>query len=497
MPIVDKVDTRLDLLLCRSYFHQTILHRIKNKMILHITSTLFILISVLNAAAAKAGCVGMSNVPKAQDSCRNITTIEECLTNKSVLNDNVSASCFWHQLRGDKVLQTQYISSRGGPLVSRGLYFDGSLCGLRITVTIPSDVDGLWGATFRIIGGPSKYTDGANIAASPKVPISSSTCVVGRATGSKCTAELVAPEGYAKIPGFRNNTAIISFFTVVCFYRLGFCTHNHLLHVILNNQQSLSLSQILQDPERISTWRKKKILDPTQAFNFRTEYEFIRCKKTPYPGNNTAISDKAVFGPTTYQLFSIENPKDPNEIPGGYSMVSYRAYRLTNITGAAWTARVGQSLSPDRQTTPISVMLLTEHDYLKWSKSCKGTCQAPKEKALKGTLCEGQDCSGSRAELYPSHVYRLLVAYQPKVYGLKYKRSFSENSIIVDNELKKQVVKVTVNPQWSLGPLPGATNDAISGGIGSGDTNSTSPSVPVPQGGARKGGKRRKRVITR
>lgn len=196
-------------------------------------------------------------------------------------------------------------------------------------------------------------------------------------------------------------------------------------------------------------WRESGRLNSTNTLKFKMELQGHRCR-TPAttPAPTPMVRDQVLFGPTSFLL---------NQDPKHYYLLSYRSYRLTNVTGANWTVRIPATLSAGGKRTKMVSMLMREVDYIKWSgKICNKTCLPPTDLALPGTLCFDYKCARKATGLgSKAGAYRLLVSY-PEIYTFDWGGSYA-NSKPVKTIYNKQLVKVDVWPQsWDLAPLPQA-----------------------------------------
>jgi len=313
------------------------------------------------------------------------------------------------------MVEVQRVSSSGGPIAVTGLDYRGSICGLSLTLKLPSQARGKWGMNFRLAGGPSSINDFSTLL-NPGVSMTSSGCTVGKGAPSKCTAEIVAPEGYALTPAFKKNAAIMDFFT--------------------------------SDLKLIDQWRKNGSLSPANALSFEMTATFKRCRPNKYPVSPGAITDRTWFGRTSYNLFD-------NKQRGTF-LQTYRAYRLANVSGADWQVSVGKALTAGSKTH-LAVMVLREADYLKWSNDCKKTksCAPPFTRAIRGTSCQGLKCNGRVRHLGGrTGVYRLIVAY-PEVCSVDNPACYTLNKPqTLSTAFAKELVSVAVQPkEWVLPPL--------------------------------------------
>jgi len=201
----------------------------------------------------------------------------------------------------------------------------------------------------------------------------------------------------------------------------------------------------LQDPNRIAEWRANGALSPENALSVRTTAEMLRCSNDSYPASPGVITDKVWFGTTSYSLYGDNDVK-------GYFSLTYRGYRLTNMTGAEWQVGVGKALSPNK--TDLAVMLLTEADYLTWNNDCANrTCSPPFTLAIANTTCQGLKCTGSASGLKGDDAYRLVVAY-PEVCGITNAACYSmDMPSKIGSPFAKELVSVVVTPKdWALAP---------------------------------------------
>ena len=168
---------------------------------------------------------------------------------------------------------------------------------------------------------------------------------------------------------------------------------------------------------------------------------------TPTP----ALADSLTMGPTGYQLETPAPSVDTNSTKGKpyhYSMQSYRTYLISNATGVDWTVKIQKKLSnTGTEDSELTVFLLKEAGLNEWIAQCNGVCTPPAEMAWNGTLCTGEECSGSARNLgAKSSKYYLWVSYT-KAWGPLYSGTYSNNGPI-SSPYDAQQVSVVIDPKY-------------------------------------------------
>lgn len=177
------------------------------------------------------------------------------------------------------------------------------------------------------------------------------------------------------------------------------------------------------------------------------KWEYLRCpSKEAYPSPVASITDDIIFGPQPFALYGPVN---------NYYMIGYRAYRLTNVTGASWSVKT-KSLAKDGKKTPLTVMLIKDADwfaYVEGPKCIKTACPAPpKSLAIGNSYCSGTSCSGSVVGTLGGKkgVYRLVVSY-PTINNVVCSTpacgTFSNTSEVA-TPFKKERVMVSIKPKY-------------------------------------------------
>lgn len=225
--------------------------------------------------------------------------------------------------------------------------------------------------------------------------------------------ENVAPKGYALTPAFRENSAVLEFSTT--------------------------------DKKLMDEWRANQRLPWRYTLKFRMDIEGTRCKNPDkYPKATPALLDEVAFGASSFML---------NENPQHYFLRTYRAYKVTNVTGIDWSVKVTESLHKSGNKSRITSMLMREKDYFAWADECRTSCRPPVDLALRNTVCKGLDCARRFRGLGPKRgSYRLLVSY-PVITSFLANASFGDNAP-VDTRFKDQIVRTEIWPRrWGLEPL--------------------------------------------
>lgn len=236
---------------------------------------------------------------------------------------------------------------------------------------------------------------------------------MGKGTINSCSNTIIPPSGYAKNPSFNNNAYSIDFTAT--------------------------------DPRLIKQLIAFAAVQPMDAFTVAQESEFYLCSQPSASlRNSTGIRDSTFFGNSAYGNW-------PEAQQAGYFFLSYRAYRLSNITGADWNVTVVKQLKKGLKQVPLTVMLLYDEDYVTYLSTNNETAIAPSELAINSTLCVGISCQGSARNLgSKSGVYRLWVSY-PVYSHYIWDGSYSKSEP-VPTPNGKQLVDVIITPRtWNLG----------------------------------------------
>lgn len=247
---------------------------------------------------------------------------------------------------------------------------------------------------------------------SPREAFATSSCTINNGIPNTCTLKNTAPKGYALTPAFIENSAVLEFST--------------------------------DDKALIKQWTANQRLFYNSTLKFRIEIEGNRCKATSkYPKATPALLDEVIFGPTSFML---------NENPQHYFLRSYRAYRVSNVSGIDWSVNVTASLDKSRNKTSLTSMLMREKDYFTWADQCITNCKPPENLALRNTVCRGTYCARKYRGLGAKRgSYRLLVSY-PEISSFMANSSLGETAP-VKTRFKKQIVKTEIWPKvWSLEP---------------------------------------------
>ncbi len=380
---------------------------------------IFLFILPLHHVAASAVCLGYADAPELDADCRRRRSEGACLKGFALRSTNLTASCIWHQLTSTATKDRQWVTGRGGGIVLAGIDHSGSVCAISVRMALPSSAKDRWGAYMRLLGGPqdtSFYSD----ANAPRLDFRTATCTLspGVFGPSACELRLTAPKGYARHPDFINNAAVMEFFAT--------------------------------DPSLSEQWASNGRLAADSALRFRLDIEGTRCGAglRGTPPQTPAILDRLIFGPSSYQF---------SERPAPYFLLSYRTYRVSNVSGADWTVAVTRSLVRSGSKTPLTSLLMRDEDYVMWSRGCDSRCAPPpKVMALKGTYCEGVMCKrGFRGLGAKTGLYRLWVGY-PQVAAHDWNGAYSRGGPVA-TPFHRQMVEVEMWPRgWGLAPAPRA-----------------------------------------
>jgi len=256
----------------------------------------------------------------------------------------------------------------------------------------------------------------------PDIPMSSAACTASKGAPLSCTAEIVAPKGYALDPNFVENTATLDFFT--------------------------------SDYKMIAEFSRNGVLARDQALELTTTYEYLKCnvkgQKNP---KGPMISDSVWFGITSYQMY--------NNFDKGYFDLSYRTYKISRSKRVRWDFNVTRTIGK-KPPTKLVTFLMRESDYQKWSSKCI-KCYAPTELAIKGTLCEGTKCYVDKKYLgWKNGEYRVFVGY-PEVCNAFNDLCYNDRTpSTLKHGYTKELVDININPSLKL-PKPSKSRLVISG----------------------------------
>jgi hypothetical protein len=304
-------------------------------------------------------------------------------------------------VRGDRVVENQRLTSRGGALSTQNYDYGKSECGFRVNLTLPAGAR--YGAYYKLSPGGDQGLTGW---LTPEMPRGSVACSLGGGGPSTCSLLLVLPPGAAAAsPPGQAFTDLLEFWT--------------------------------SDATRIQALKQDGTLSGSQAFSVGMDLEFLSCRK-PYAPTGTA--DAIIFGSSNYHTTYYDDP----DAAAPYSVLSYRAYEVRGAAAASWRVDVARSFRSSGGTTPLDVMLLRDADYQKWVAGCDTTCRPPRAAALGGTLCTGTACRGRKSRLGRSGTYWLLVAY-PRVSSDTWDGTYS-NTRPVSSAYAKQLVTVALTP---------------------------------------------------
>ena len=249
--------------------------------------------------------------------------------------------------------------------------------------------------------------------------------MVQRGKLGACTLKLTAPEGYAKDPPFKKSSVVMEFFTT--------------------------------DRDLIRQYSVNKRLNASSTLKFKIVTTGIRCA-VEKPPLTPAVSDAILFGPSAYLM--------TNSQPKHYYLQTYRAYKVSNVTGASWTVKVAESFSASGKKTKMTSFIIRDKEYKAWQSTCNTTCEPPVKAAMPDTLCSNYTCTGSVSGLGgKAGVYRLFVSY-PNISSYYNPASYS-NIGPVKTEFNRQLVRVEIWPKnWALAaPKTPAENSTSSGEI--------------------------------
>jgi hypothetical protein len=373
---------------------------------------LALLSALLSYASAGPICMGYKEFAELDTDCRARMDEPSCMQGYALRSQNISVSCIWHQLADTKTIDRQILYNRGGSVIASGVNYQGSICSTTMRMTLPSSAKGRWGSYMRLLSGPQNVSLNVD-STSPRESFVTAGCTLGKGAANSCKLTNTAPKGKALTPSFKENAAVIEFFTT--------------------------------DKDLIKQYNDTKRLSYNSTLKFKLEFEGTRCRDTePYPKETPALLDQVVFGPTSYML---------NETPKRYFLRTYRAYRVSNVTGIDWSVDVLKSMEKSGNKTRLTSFLMREQDYFTWADKCITNCTPPEDLALPHTICKGLACTGKiRALGAANGAYRLLVSY-PEISSFISKSSFS-NTEEVETRFKKELVKVEIWPKaWAFNPV--------------------------------------------
>jgi hypothetical protein len=362
----------------------------------------------------KSVCLGLGT-EDTEKTCRSITKRSTCIKTPAYDSRNITASCIWHADQTVRVKDEQTLRSKSGlPIGVSGLNYRGSLCALDVKVQVPKRARSTWGAVASLRGGPvagSMMLGSTN----PNVPLSTSTCQVSKGFSTKCTIRGVAPKGMNLDPDFRSNTLTIDFFTT--------------------------------DGKNVKSWINRQQLPDGKGLDVRTVYSYSKCgvneKDEPYNRGTPATSYDGHLGVVGYNLFE-------NYDRGWFSQ-DYKAFMITNSTEVKWDFNVTKTTRSKVPKQPLVTFMMRESDYAKWADKCI-VCDAPTEKALKGTYCEGLSCSMRRKYLGESGTYVIWVGFKSDVSNAYNDRSYSDSKSpsAVKGSNTKEAISVRIWPKLKL-----------------------------------------------
>ncbi|KAL4523543.1 hypothetical protein Ndes2437B_g00137 [Nannochloris sp. 'desiccata'] len=313
---------------------------------------LLALAALLSYSIAAPICIGYKEFPDLNANCRARADEISCMQGYALRSANLSVSCVWHQLADAKTIDRQIVYNRAGSVIVSGINYQGTVCSTTMKVTLPSSAKSRWGSYIRLLSGPqntSVYIDST----SPREAFVSSSCTIGKGAADSCTLKNTAPKGKALTPAFRENSAVLEFFTT--------------------------------DKALIEQWSANQRLYYNSTLKFKLEIEGTRCRDpNKYPKETPALLDEVAFGPTSYML---------NENPKHYFLRSYRAYRVSNVSGINWSVNVTKSMHRSGNKTRLTSMLMRESDYFTWADQCTTNCKPPENLALPKTVCKGLYCA--------------------------------------------------------------------------------------------------------
>ena len=367
----------------------------------------------MSQSVAQSTCLGLGST-ESNAICRKIKKKKDCIRMAAFDNVNVTASCIWHENLASIVRDTQTMRSKqGAPLGVTGLNYRGSLCGIKASVQVPSSAKSLWGANIRLRGGPSASTTWYSNS-SPDIQMASSGCTVSKGAPLKCTAQIVAPKGYALDPNFIENNLAIDFFT----------SHG----------------------SRVKAWQDKQSLDKGQELDVRATYEFMKCgvnkKDEPFNRNVPIISDTVWLGVTSYQLY--------DNFDRGYFDLSYRTYQISKAKAVTWEFDILKTIRKQDPEQKLVTFLMKEEDYQKWAEKCI-QCYAPTELAINGTFCEGTSCKVEKKYLgWKNGEYRIFIGYSEVCNAYNDKCYNEDTPANLKSGNIKELVNINIYPQLKL-----------------------------------------------
>ena len=221
--------------------------------------------------------------------------------------------------------------------------------------------------------------------------------------------------------------------------------------------KSSFIPNVLQNPDLIAQWNAGETLNDASLLKFKLQASLKHCSLAKYPPATPAIDDYVQFGPSDYILQYYLDPAYKYMKP--YYLLTYRAYKITNVKSANWTVSIPKSLEKTGAKTKMTVLLIDALQYIGWADSCKTTCAPPIKQAVNGTVCTDYTCVGKMAGLDGpnQNEYRLLVSY-PTISSVEYPNSFSTKPMT--STFNKQMVRTKIfATRWDL-PPPTAARDA-------------------------------------
>jgi len=357
-------------------------------------------------------CMGVKELPELNEACRAREDEASCMKGYAFRTANLTGSCIWHHLTGSKIIDRQIVYLRRGRVALVGLNYKGSVCSNSVSAMLPKSASSTWGTSMRLISGPQKTSEWADDLFYEDAFVTSG-CSAGQGATRMCNMSTTAPEGLALTPAFESNAIVMDFFTT--------------------------------DQTRIEQFDENERLNFRQLLRFNLNIEGTRCKNPEkYPTEGPAILDEVAFGPSDYML---------DATPSRYFLRTFKAYKVSNVTGIDWSFNVTESMAESGLKTNMTAMLMRESDYINWKENeCTTKCTPPVEFAYPKSVCTGTACTGKIRGLgAKAGMYRLLVSY-PEIASVNWNSTYSNTGPVdILPELMKQMVTVEIQPQsWAF-----------------------------------------------
>lgn len=406
-------------------------------------------------AANSNTCLGDPSNPRLGAVCRVQTSQQNCLGRLSISTPTYTATCTWRQLLKSNtyIQQTQIFTSyAGGVIPPQKLSFNASagiptgVCGVTVNATLTNAAANYIKVFAQQRGPPNNKNNTLSGPLSPWVEVSSAACVGGLgADDSRVCATKLIP-----LPALNNVTSQ----NVVNTLDLAFTT--------ADSGWITQFKQNATTPVPIVVSVKTKaygcgVATPIGGGGGGGKGTNTSAPSGTTPGGPTAlgvkptpaISDKIIFGPSDFILYPGTAVK--------YTVTSFRAYLMTNVTGFTWNAKVvkaldGSSSGGGGGTSQLTVFAMREADFSAWAVSSTGVVDPPADLALNGTLCTGTYCKGSIPfRIGPGRGRIVLWVSWPRVWSPLWSGTVSSTGPIATSPYKTQLVQVDIDPAtWNF-----------------------------------------------